>query len=615
MALSAAQAIAAAIPCFVEGSVISDPGTIRARLVDLASSISRELSNVCANAAAAHQCIDALACTDLSSAGDDEDHSEASARIITAALHADVSAVEARKTSALETEAVCVDAVLELADSMDSDAAARDTLLEFVSTHASVPVETADIRVVSAHASPMCAHSARVVAPTTLGASDVCVRRCNRVHAGPSQVLFEIAIAPGAVAALDLWKYPADAAVAMGSLARHIRVVAALSSCEADAAAARVRGVPLPVAVALSSSGKALAVSADLSAAKQSGCAFVIVATLSAFGQALLVQEAAGDTATTSLLLPIAIPVMVKCAMLPPICFPLSEDDEFPSYTYMTPAITPDGVLFVPGARGKVLVHGPDGAQCPALDPPGLLRPSAVAYCPKTRLLFVADGRCRLLAVDEASGAICWSAADAHEGAADMSGLAVLPEEGVVVMASSHSRLLVFRVSDGTPLAVVDDEAFPVYLAADAASGTLFVSHGCAVGAYTWDAAGATLRPVGDESSAALRDAAGEGDNFRPLAVVPAMSGFPACLVAAVYSYPDLRIISLPDFKLIGEYALPDLDSLEDAATPDIAGLAADPSGTALAVYDNAGYVMRIVAWPPADIARALAASSSSKLA
>ena len=612
MAISTARAIAAAMSCCIsdDSAVPIEPV---ARLRGLAFAISRELSNVCANAAAAHQCIDALACTDMSSAGDDEDHSEDSARIITAALHADVSAAEARKTAALETEAVCVDAALELADSMDSDPGARDALREFLSTHVSAPVESADIRVVAAGVSLICAHRARVAAPAALGASDVCFRRPSRLRAAPGQALVEITLAPGAIAAASFLRYPEDAAAALSSLAPHIRVVAALSTYAADTGA--VKGVPLPVTVALSSSGMSLTVSADLSEATTSSCAFAIVASVAAFGQALCMHGAGGDAEAASTL-PAAVPVAVSRAMLPPLCVPVAEDGERPSFTYMTPAISPEGILLVPGAHNDVLFFGPDGARLSALKLPGLC-PCAVAYCAKSRLLIIADENARLVAADEVSGAIRWSVTTANEEDADISGLAVLPDEGVVVATSSHSRLLVFRISDGTPLAGVDDEGFPVYLASDAASGTLFVSHGCAVGAYTWDAASATLWPLGEELSDALRVAAGDAANFRPIAVVPATHSFPACLVAAVYNSPasPVRVISLPDFKLIGECVLrgePDQHHAEVPAALAIIGLAADPSGTALAVFDSTCEFVRVVTWPPEEIAGALAAAFSS---
>lgn len=603
------------MPCCIsdDEALVPEAGS---RLRGLALAISRELSNVRANAAAAHQSVEALSCTEVTSARCDEDHSEASARIITASLLADVSAAEARKTAALETEAVCVDAALELADSTDSDPGARDALREFLSTHLSVPVESADIRVIAAGTFPICAHRARVAAPATLGASDLYFRRADRLRAAPGQALIEIALAPGAITAADLLRFPEDVAVALSSLAPHIRVVAALSTYVADTGA--VEGVPLPVIVALSDSGKALAVSADLSVAAQSSCAFAVVASVTAFGRALIMHGAGGAADAVSSL-PAAVPVVVGRAMLPPLCIPVAENGERPSYTYMTPAISPEGVLFVPGAQDEVLVFGPDGARLSTLKPPGLLCPCAVAYCVKSHQLFIADENARLVAVDAASGAIRWSVATANEDGSDnISGLAVLPEEGVVIVTSSHNRLLVFRVSDGTPLAQVDDEGFPVYLASDAASGTLFVSHGCAVGAYTWDAAGTTLRPVGEEPSAALRHVAGDATNFRPIAVVPATHGFPACLVAAVYNSPasPVRVMSLPDFKLIGECVLrgePDQDHAEAAAGLAIIGLAADPSGTALAVNDGTCDFVRVVAWPPAEIAGALAAASSMK--
>ncbi len=112
------------------------------------------------------------------------------------------------------------------------------------------------------------------------------------------------------------------------------------------------------------------------------------------------------------------------------------------------------------------------------------------------------------------------------------------------------------------------------YLASDPAAAIIYVSSGTQEGrsvvAHRWDST--TLVTDGTV------DAAGVIGNPRPLAVMsPAPGLHTSYLIVGTFNTPALHIISLPGRRLVHTHTLEGMR---------LFGLAADPSGTAIAVCD-----------------------------
>jgi hypothetical protein len=277
-----------------------------------------------------------------------------------------------------------------------------------------------------------------------------------------------------------------------------------------------------------------------------------------------------------------------------------------------TPVITSDGTLYAP-KRGSpdVLVFAADGTPLPPL-PLAALGLSTENRCDAAAfvhdfvedtgvLLLLADIKggtitpkhtSKLVAVDAASREVRWSTALGSE----CFDIAVLPAQGVVVVVSSDWRsrkLYVLRLSDGTYTASVAVRE-PSFIAADPVYATLYVStfideynDFCGVTTFRWD--GAALVFDG------FVEAAGSTNNYRPLAVVPPASGqhssgqCTSYLVVGTFYSPTLHVLSLPDRRLVYAHELEGMQ---------VTGLAADPSGTALAVCDRASKSIHVLPWP-----------------
>jgi hypothetical protein len=188
----------------------------------------------------------------------------------------------------------------------------------------------------------------------------------------------------------------------------------------------------------------------------------------------------------------------------------------------------------------------------------------------------------KLVAVDAASRAVRWSAALGGS----CWGIAVLSAQGVVVVSDpNHDELHVHRLSDGVRVASAEAKE-ATYVAADPASGTVYASTGAfysyAVSAFRWD--GVALVAEG------VVEAARTADIRRPLAVMPPTPGRHSFyLVVGTYGAPPLLVLSLPDRRLVHTHTLEGME---------VTGLAADPSGTALAVCDAASKAVHVLPWP-----------------
>jgi hypothetical protein len=124
------------------------------------------------------------------------------------------------------------------------------------------------------------------------------------------------------------------------------------------------------------------------------------------------------------------------------------------------------------------------------------------------------------------------------------------------------------------------------YVTADPASGTVFVSTGVhpsyGVSAFRWD--GAALVAEG------VVKAAGTADTDRPLAVFPPTPGrHTSYLVVGTLGNPTLLVLFVPDCRLVHTHTLEGMK---------VTGLAAEPSGRALTVCDNASKAIHVLPWP-----------------
>jgi hypothetical protein len=105
------------------------------------------------------------------------------------------------------------------------------------------------------------------------------------------------------------------------------------------------------------------------------------------------------------------------------------------------------------------------------------------------------------------------------------------------------------------------------------------------VSAFRWD--GAALVAEGDVR------AAGTADNWRSLAVMPPTPGRQTSyLIVGTLGKPKLLVLSLPDRRLVHTHTLEGMQ---------VMCLAADPSGTALAVCDAASKAIHVLPWPLPD--------------
>lgn len=257
----------------------------------------------------------------------------------------------------------------------------------------------------------------------------------------------------------------------------------------------------------------------------------------------------------------------------------------------LTPTISPDGTLYNPRLkRLDVPAYAWDGAPLAPL----LLAPLGLSNY-TTTAAFGGDantlllGECHLVpsskmvSVNAATGVVRWSAT-----VGDMcGGIGVLPAAGVAIISdNTNSALHVHRLSDGVRIASAYAVS-PYCVAANPATNTAYVSTGRTVSAFRWD--GHALVAEG------IVEAAGSTKKLRPLVVVPPAPGhWPGgarsfLVVGSGVGGSVLRILSLPDRRLVHTHTLGGMQ---------IVGLAADPSGNAIAVCDAAVAGVYVLPWP-----------------
>jgi hypothetical protein len=253
------------------------------------------------------------------------------------------------------------------------------------------------------------------------------------------------------------------------------------------------------------------------------------------------------------------------------------------------PVITRDGTLYAPLFKSTgVLVFAADSTPLPLLPLAALglsSRTISTAFVEAAGMLLLADANdasSKLVAADAVSRAVRWSAALGG----GCYGIASLPSEDVVIVSDlTHSKLHVHRLSDGVRVASAEATR-ATYFSADLASGTVFAStrvHASrVVSTFRWD--GAALVAEG------VVEAAGTANTDRPVAVMPPAPGrHTSYLVVGTFGKPTLLVLSLPDRRQVHTHTLEGML---------VTGLAADPSGTALAVCDAASAAIHVLPWP-----------------
>jgi hypothetical protein len=258
---------------------------------------------------------------------------------------------------------------------------------------------------------------------------------------------------------------------------------------------------------------------------------------------------------------------------------------------FCTPVITYDGTLYVPNPnRPSVQIFSADGTHLPPLSVAsvGLSEQTyAAAYVNSSNTLLLADNNddaSKLVAVDMTSRVVRWTTEPGMLNG--VCGIAVLPPQGVVIVGSYQDDMLhAHRLSDGMRFASANVNGC-TFIASDPAAATIYVSSGTqecqSVVAHRWDST--TL--VADGTVAA----AGVAPRNRPLAVMPPAPGLrTSYLIVGKYATPTLHVISLPDRRLIHTHTLEGMQVVD---------LAADPSGTALAVCDSASEAVHVMPWP-----------------
>jgi hypothetical protein len=258
----------------------------------------------------------------------------------------------------------------------------------------------------------------------------------------------------------------------------------------------------------------------------------------------------------------------------------------------ITPVINIDGTLFVPRQLSdSVLIYSADGTPVPPLviDSVGLSHDTnSAAYDESRNTLLLADDNSsssKLVAVDMSSHSVRWATAPGLLNGID--GIAVLLKHGIVFVSSCGDfKLYAHRLSDGVRIASMKVPGCS-YLASDPETSVVYASSICdtgmlAVVPYLWNGAKLVKQSV--------VYAPGITGKFRPISVMPPAPGLrTSYLIVGEVDSSTLHIISLPDHRLVHMHTLEGMQ---------VAGLAADPSGTALAVCDRASKLVHVLPWP-----------------
>jgi hypothetical protein len=520
-------------------------------------------------------------------------------------LVAQVRAAESSKAAALERELERLDTVLERTrrdhaaarlvvdgkgdDELFAAAAGLSSRLDDVDALLDAlphgPVEPTLLRLELEEAPLLAALRSvgAVYAPRCVDVRDVGVRGLPASVCPGGQLLFELALCD------DSPRYTAEYAVAaIASLSFHTRIAVSLVACTGALRQLKASVVPSLGA------GQGVTVTVAIPEDASGDAAEVVVSHVTVAGQAV----------TRGLSLPLRLRIISD--VLSPLLLDGAVNGAVPCS--VTPVITASGKIIVPQADcPEVLVFSGNGCRQPPvrLAPLGLSDYScSAAFVEATGTLLLASrsqhmGASRTQFVPEAPRKIV--ATEARTGFSSVrwsvtlpvgscNGIAVLPRHGVFITSDyCLQTLTVRRLVDGSRILGVDAER-PSFLAADPATATIFASTNGRLTAFLWDSEdGGSLKVdwVWDLS---------RGNN-RPLTIVPPAPGHrTSYLVVGTRHTSTVDVFALPISNLndgLGRAAM-------NCELPgmDVVGLAADASGTALAVCDARSDAVHVVHWP-----------------
>jgi hypothetical protein len=154
-----------------------------------------------------------------------------------------------------------------------------------------------------------------------------------------------------------------------------------------------------------------------------------------------------------------------------------------------------------------------------------------------------------------------------------------------LIIASIYwtNELRIHGLADGA-LVTTAFADHPTFIASDPVTSVLYVSTSCNVSAFHCN--GSALVSEG------VVEAAGDKGYARPLAVISPTAGqhtSSSYLIVGTCNASTLLVLSLPDRRLVHTHTLEGMK---------VKGLAADPSGTALAVCDRESKAVHVLPWP-----------------
>jgi hypothetical protein len=276
-----------------------------------------------------------------------------------------------------------------------------------------------------------------------------------------------------------------------------------------------------------------------------------------------------------------------------PLLLPLRDAAKHPG----RPSITSQGIVYAPQQEcGDVFVFAADGTPLPPipLAPHDLSKfTNSAAFIDATGTLLLADAKAdanKLVAIDVASGVRRWSIDISRND--HYHGFAALPADGVFVTLHLMS-LGVYRLSDGVRCSSIKTRlTLSGDIAADPVHGCAYVTSSLSgpTLAFHWN--GAELLADGTV------EAVGLPGFQRHVTVMPPTAGAGSSghesqthLVVGIQTHggSSLHVFSLPDRHLVHTHTLKGIE---------VTGLAADPSGTALAVCDATSEAIHVLQWP-----------------
>jgi hypothetical protein len=260
-----------------------------------------------------------------------------------------------------------------------------------------------------------------------------------------------------------------------------------------------------------------------------------------------------------------------------------------------TSAITTSGTLFVPQSQGlrgaslRIFEFDGKAARYAGMNARGAV--SAVAACEVTNTLVVVyTSTRRIVGLDLTSLQLRWSVKGSEERLGFL-GVAILSAHGVVVVSVLNpAELRCYAVSNGAFVSSLSMTR-PIALAGGGPGlpDSVFVSTTAQnVMQVQWDSRTLSLTPP-EPVAAANENRRG---SYRLLTVMPPAPGKSVShLIVGTWGTPELLVISLPDCTLVHVHEMEGIEIL---------GLAADPSGTVLAVSATGTpeTTTRVLAWP-----------------